>query len=332
MRLDRGNPSKSIMNRARLAITVIAAATLAICEPRGVARAEVLDALDTSVTAWDKSYAQTFTWSGSKGAWTWAPTYGFSWSKSEDGDSSWAHRFKTTGGHRFPHFFEAALDLSYLVKPATEFSAFGPGLELSRKFEVGSTKKRAIRVALRLAMMAYHQKTYDELLALYPKMPKAVNLLQNSLGLKGRASLTPWLSTTLGYQHFFYNRSVRRLLDVMESPRAVRSGAARLGDQVGSFYSDLVEISAGLFLLDRWLLDFGFSVQRLASGDGWGRTWSVMPGFDLGFDWTLSLGFERTTEPAYQQNSVLLACPITRLRTPTVFFRGTASLAWTYLS
>ena len=207
------------------------------------------------------------------------------------------------GGIGYQSDWSADLDLNYSRTPAEALKSFGPTLSLGYTidFDSESEFEPSVDLGLSLGTTGYQQDFTSDTVTTKRKKPRgsttSEKIRQNSIRPQLTVSPLSWLSASVSYARYAYDRDVAEFLGFLNQPQSIRLGLGGFADTLDGLPEQSTDLSATLHLSEAWDLEGSASWTRSKSSGalthGWGtkletRMWSPL---------ALALGVERNISP-----------------------------------
>jgi hypothetical protein len=215
---------------------------------------------------------------------------------------------RTTGiqmGAGWEQQWLARVDLGFALSPADRYHQLGPSVELGRRFELGAPNESGFAPTIELrGLFSYLRFTqsFNNDTGSRPEGRRARRvsqttgteaIAQTGAGLEIATAPWAWLSTRFYYLHYTYDRNLDAFLEFLDSPRAVRAGAAGFSSVLSSFPSQTFGFGFLFSVGSRWQLGLDGIRSRNALDGSDMDTARAQVWYELNTSWTLGLGTQR---------------------------------------
>ena len=234
--------------------------------------------------------------------------YNFSRSSTTDATTGTAvtddsHGF-TLGGS-VKKKLEAGAGLYYSVTPAENLTSFGPDAYLAWTLKLGPVPetsddsddfRASLKFKLRGATVHYTQAstTTTRLSGIRRLVAASESIRQSNYGVDLTFAPRPWFSVTAGLTQYVYDKAPAQFLTYLDSPLALRLNSSGLSNTVSGFYSNSQSASFTLTPLDGLDVVGQLTLYCSATDGSFTRFGKLRVFKELGRDWTLGLGAEKT--------------------------------------
>ncbi len=239
-------------------------------------------------------------------SWNWKLAYNYSTSPPTAAANGTSVRSATSqfiGGVGYQSDWTADLDLNFSRTPSEALKSFGPTLSVGYTIDFASEDEfePSVDLTLSLGTTSYQQDFTSDTLPTKRRKPRgsttSEKIRQNSIRPQLTVSPISWLSASLSYTRYTYDRDVAEFLSFLNQPQSIRLGVGGFADTLDGFAEQSTDVSATLHLATDWDLEGSATWTRSKSSGalthGWGtkletRVWAPV---------SLALGVERNISP-----------------------------------
>jgi hypothetical protein len=234
------------------------------------------------------------------GQWNWSA--GYTYSKAPVGTSSNTTN-SVDGSLGYRRVWDLGLGLNYSNTPAERLSTFGPNLWAGYEFNVGHESdgfQPTLEPKLTFKNTKY-QQTYSGTTAPRAGSRRTVarpvtgkeQINQKEIGLELDYSISSIVSARAAFSSYSYDKDVNHFIGLLDSPRAVATGASSFSTTLGGFPKSSAEIGATVYPAEEWSLDLTLTRTKIKTDNSKSSSAKLVVSRDIGKSWRAGLGFER---------------------------------------